>query len=250
MNVSIYQAAAALQANNRWQEMIGENLSSSSLSGFKKQDVSFSAVAAGLIPQAAAAPNGVTTFDLPRATGTVTVAPGELNVTGEATDLALEGAGFFEVQMPDGTNVYTRNGGFAVSIEGELINKAGSKVMSDRGPIQIDPKNPAPLVISADGEVRQGTDVKGKIKVVDFNDPKLLSITGGSYFLANDPKLAMFEVEEPTVRQGFLEASNTSAVLEMSNLITAMRMYEANQRVVQAHDERMTKAIHELGSPS
>jgi flagellar basal-body rod protein FlgG len=78
----------------------------------------------------------------------------------------------------------------------------------------------------------------------------LLTPTAGGFYLAKDPALQQNADSNSSVLQGFLEGSNASAVLEMANLISAMRAFEANQRVVQMQDERMGRAISELGSPS
>ncbi len=248
MNVSLYQSAAALHANNRWQEMIGENLSSGSLTGYKKQDISFSAFAAGIVPQNGRV--GDQHYILPKAETLLNFSNGELTHTGEKTDLALESSGFFEIQMPNGTHVYTRNGAFHIDASGQLVTKAGYIVMGDNGPIQLDPRNPFPLTISANGEVKQGEEIKGQIKVVDFNNPQLLTSVAGNYYVPTDPKLVAFTPTDIAMRQGFLEASNSSSVHEMANLIMAMRNYEANQKVIQTHDDRMSRAISELGTAS
>ena len=73
--------------------------------------------------------------------------------------------------------------------------------------------------------------------------------TSGGFFIAKNPALQEADNAAVTVRQGFLEGANTSAVNEMANLITVMRAYEANQRVIQMQDERMGRAISELGNP-
>lgn len=251
MNVSLYQAAAALNASNRWQDVIGENLASSSIYGYKKQEISFASIQAGFLPKGAnSLQGGPERFELTRAAFSTNFAPGELNSTGEPFDLALEGPGFFEMQLPSGQMGYTRNGSCTMSLTGQLISKAGYPVMGQNGPIQLDPKSTAPVTIERNGEVRQGPDVKGKIKLVNFDKPELLAGVGGAYFMAVDPQIQIQELTNPTLRQGMLEASNASSVHEMASLIMAMRMYEANQKVIQTHDERMTKAINELGNPT
>ena len=98
--------------------------------------------------------------------------------------------------------------------------------------------------------MRQGNDVRGKIHVVEFNRPDLLTLTGGAYFLAENPALETTDATTPNLRQNFLESSNASSVHEMANMITAMRMYEANQKVIQTQDDRMSRAISELGNPT
>ena len=78
----------------------------------------------------------------------------------------------------------------------------------------------------------------------------MLTPAGGGFFIARNPALQTETDTTSTLRQGYIEGSNTSAVSEMANLITVMRAYEANQRVVQMQDERMGRAISELGSPN
>lgn len=245
MNVSLYQAAAALDSTARWQELVSENLAASSVPGFKRQELSFSAVQAGLMAPSSVA--GSQRFFLPGVTSTTNFTPGQMKFTGCKTDLAIDGAGFFEIQLPGNQTGYTRDGEFRINEQGQLVNKEGYPVISDRGPIQTDRANPAPLTISATGEVSQGTVKLGKLKLTTFSDPRLLTRTGTGYYLADSPAAGATNATGVTVRQGFLEAANTSAVTEMANLITAMRHYEANQRIIQMQDERMGRVITELG---
>ncbi|HVY68683.1 MAG TPA: flagellar hook-basal body protein [Verrucomicrobiae bacterium] len=250
MNVSVYQAAAALNASNRWQEVIGENLASASIVGYKKQDVSFAAIQAGLLAQQNAPAGSLQRLTLSKAQATTNFQNGELTFSGEKLDVALESKAFFELQLPNGGTTYTRNGSFQMNSQGTLVNKAGYPVMGMKGPIQLDPRNGDPIVISREGEVRQGNDIRGKIHLVEFDRPELLTLTGGAYFLADNPALQQTDATSPNLRQGFLESSNASSVHEMANMITAMRMYEANQKVIQTQDDRMSRAISELGNPT
>jgi flagellar basal-body rod protein FlgG len=94
--------------------------------------------------------------------------------------------------------------------------------------------------------VSQGFDLKGRLNLVEFNEPSLLSRLNSGYFAANNPGLSSEPTRTATVRQGYLEAANSSAVTEMVNLITAMRTFEANQRVAQLQDERTGRTIQEL----
>ncbi|MBX3747514.1 MAG: flagellar hook-basal body protein [Verrucomicrobiae bacterium] len=248
MNVSLYHAASALNATDRWQEMIAQNLASSGVPGYKKQEISFSAVQAG---QAIAGPAPVSgTFQLPQARAVTSFQAGELRYTGSPTDAAIDGRGFFEVQLPNGTSAFTRDGEFRWSAQGQLVTKQGYAVLGDGGPIQLDLDNPAPLSIAATGEVSQGVDMKGRLRITEFNDPSLLKPLSGGLFLGGDPGLAGREAAESTVRQGWIEGANTSVVGEMANLITAMRTFEANQRLIQMHDERMSRVISDLGTPN
>lgn len=237
-----------MSANARWQEAVSENLASASVPGFKKQTLSFEAVQAGVMPQAA--PGVAQHYTLPRASLGTSFAQGELRATGINTDVAIEGRGFFEVQLSNGAAAYTRDGEFQINSLGQLMTKQGALVLGEAGPIQLDRNNPAPISISATGEVGQGENLKGRLKVVDFEQPGLLTQVSGGCFIATDANLQPLEVNQPSLRQGFLEAANTSPVMEMSSLISVMRAFESNQRIVQIHDERMGRAISELGNPN
>lgn len=248
MNVSLCQAAAAMNANARWQEIIAGNLASSSTPGYKKQEVSFSAIQAGLMsPSTPSSYDVAHRFSLPLGSAFTNFQAGELKSTSVPTDLAIEGSGFFEVQLPNGGTAYTRDGELSISPQGGLVTKQGYSVISDSGPLTLDISVSAPITIAADGTVSQGNEVRGKIKLVAFPDPGMLTAIGQGCYQA-PPGLSP-ETSTATLRQGFLEAANTTPVTEMTNLISALRMYEANQKVIQAQDERMGRLISELGNP-
>src|SRR6185312_11210928 len=144
MNVSLYQAAAAMNANSRWQELISENLADSSVPGARKQDVSFSAVVSGLH----SSQFGLNSerVVMPSARGVLNFSQGEINPTGVATDFAVDGPGFIQVQMPNGNPAFTRDGELHVNAQGQLVTKRGFAVAGDGGaPIQLDPNNSAPM---------------------------------------------------------------------------------------------------------
>lgn len=249
MNVSLYQAAAAMNAQTRWQELITENLAAGTVPGFRRQEISFADVAATSPLQM----NGVATnnFLIPVATTSTNFQQGELRPTGNATDLALDGAGFFEVQLPDGTKGYTRDGEFQLNAAGRLTTKQGYLVLSDAGPVQFDPSNGTAFTISSTGQITQGGNPKGQLRVVQFPNPNQLTSTSDGYLLANQPgTLPKPAGSGTTVRQGFLESPNFSPTAEMGSLISAMRIFEANQKVLQAQDDRMGKVISDLSGVS
>jgi flagellar basal body rod protein FlgG len=245
MDVSLYQAAAAMNATARWQDMIAGNLSTASTAGSRKRDVSFSSVQAGV--NSSMAGTGRANFAIPSANCTVNFQQGDLRSTGSAMDFALEGAGMFTIQMPDGQNAYTRDGEFRLNAQSQLVTKQGYTVMSDSGPLQMDANNPAPITVASSGEVSQGADVKGTLSLVEFAKPQDLTMISNGYF-RNDNNQAATASEGTSVRQGFIEASNASPTMEMAGLITAMRMFETNQKVLQMQNDRMGRIITDLGS--
>lgn len=247
MNVSLYQAAAAMNANQRWQELISDNLAASSAPGARKQDVIFSLIPAGN----AAGVSGVNgdAFAIPAARAATDFSEGQMNPTGTATDFAIDGPAFFQVQLPNNRgSAYTRDGSFQVNAQGQLVTQQGYPVASDSGgPVQLDPTSSAPITVSATGDVSQGGEIKGRIHLTEFQDVHQLETMGGGYFLANNPAAKPGPAKSSQLRQGYLEAGNASPTVEMASLLTAMRMFESNQKVIQTQDERMGRVISDLG---
>jgi flagellar basal-body rod protein FlgF len=240
MDVSIYSAAAAMNATERWQDMVAENLSMAGVPGAHARAMSFSSVAAGQDSLGGGA------FVMPVANVSTDFTQGELRGTGNPMDCALQGKGFFTVQMEDGTKGYTRDGEFTVDKSGQLVTKQGHAVLSENGPIRSDPASKSALTISPEGMVSQGPDIKGKLALVEFAKPQNLVPKGGGIFSNDNPDVLPVPALDTQVRAGFAENSNVSPTLAMATMITAMRMFESNQKVLTMQSERMTKSINEL----
>lgn len=236
-----------MNANARWQEVISDNMAAANIPGFKKQEISFEAVRAGMLtPNKSMVGQPV---QLPASRTHLNFTAGEIRRTDGNADLAIEGNGFFEVQLSNGSTAYTRDGEFKINSLGQLVTKQGFAVMGEAGPIQLDRNTSVPITVASDGTISQGGEIRGKLKITTFNDPKLLTVAGG-FFVAKNPALQPEDSDNSFIRQGFLEGSNASPVTEMAGLVTTMRAYEVNQRVVQMQDERMGRVISELGSPN
>lgn len=242
MNVSLYQAAAAMNASTRWQEVIAGNLASSMVPGYKRQGVSFETVAAG-------APNDVRSPVMPRAVLSTNFSSGEMLTTNVDTDLAIDGPAFFEVQLGDGSRAYTRDGTMRVDVSGKLQTKQGFALLGQNGPVLTEPSERGALTVSPDGEVKQGDVLRGRLRLVEFSDTSSLRSVGPGLYVAS-PSAPGQDASKSSVRQGCIEAANSVPVFEMAELVMSMRQFEANQKVLQMHDERMGKAISELGNPS
>ena len=250
MNVSLYQAAAALNANSQWQDIIADNLASSSVPGFRKQTLSITAIQAGLMPASGLDSSGAPQFfSVPQTSVSTSFKSGEFNFTGDNHDAAIEGKGFFQVTLAHGTVAVTRDGEFRANAHGQLATKEGYPVVGQNGPIQLDSNNHEPISIAPNGQVSQGAEVKGKLSLTDFENPELLTQTNGVYFL---PSNAALKTKPATgaLRNGYVEGANTNSLGEMANMMTAMRGFEANQKIIQVQDERLGRVISELGNPS
>ena len=266
MNVSLYQAAAAMDASARWQEAVSENLAEVSRPGFKKHNISFSALVAGKmekpveLQKAATDPTtgeeiqitemGEKPFQLPKPRLTTNFEQGALMQTQVKTDIALMGDGFLQVQDPQGNTFYTRDGELKMLPDGQLVTKEGYTT----GLQLNDPNQQQALSIAKDGTASQAGEVLGQLQMVAFDDPSKLTRVSGAYYQSNDPGdtgTPMGNIERNAkgfteVEQGFLEQSNSTSLTEMTSLIRSMRHFEANQKVIQAYDQRMGQAISTL----
>ena len=206
------------------------------------------ATQAGLMPNGRlSTKDSAHVFVVPKTNITTNFSPGAMKFTGVQTDLAIEGKAFFSVQLLNGSTAYTRDGEFQLNSEGRLVSKEGYPVLGQAGPIGVNPHNAAPLTISTSGEISQGTALVGKLALTEFEKPEALTQINGGYFMAQSQDVRQ-QTSTSTVRQGYVEASNSSTVMEMANLMTAMRGFEANQHVIQIQDDRLGKAISDLGS--
>lgn len=171
---------------------------------------------------------------------------GNLNPTDNTFDLALQGRGFFQVQMPNGDTSYTRDGTFQLNADGTVVTHDGYPILPN---ISV-PSNAVDVAVNASGEVLVKLDGQvaysnvGQIQTAIFpNDAGLESI--GSNLYLETPASGAATTGNPggtgygTVLQGFLETSNVNAVEEISNLISAQRAYEMNSKVIQTSDDMM-----------
>ncbi len=171
---------------------------------------------------------------------------GNLNPTDNAFDMALQGKGFFQIQMPNGDTGYTRDGTFQLNANGQIVTHDGYPVLPN---ITV-PNNAIDVSINASGEVQAKLDGQvnyqnvGQIQTAVFaNDTGLESIGSNLYLetpaSGNPATAAPGSAGYGTVLQGFLETSNVNPVEEISNLISAQRAYEMNSKVISTSDEMM-----------
>jgi flagellar basal body rod protein FlgG len=240
MEVSLYSAASAMNATEQWQDLIADNLSTANVPGSRQREAVFSAIPVG------ASGLGADRYVIPSAGSAINFHQGELRATGNNMDFAVEGPGFITVQMPDGSKGYTRDGELKLNSQGQLITKQGYTVLGSSGPLQFDPNNSAPITVTPDGQVSQGADTKGQLAIVEFSSPQSLTMLGGGIFRNNVPTMLPQAASTTSVRQGFIEQANTSPTLAMASMLTAMRMFESNEKVMAMQSDRMAKSITDL----
>lgn len=170
----------------------------------------------------------------------VDFAQGNLQRTGREHDLALYGDGFFAIDSPDG-EVYTRDGSFHVTESGVMVTEEGSPVAWDTLQGTIDPVG-LPLKIDEEGNVRQGIQDIGRLKVVAFEDNHALRLDSRGYWIA--PEGMRPGPSEARVNQFSLEDSNANGIEEMVAMIGVQRSFEVVARAFEALDktyERLTR---------
>ncbi len=175
---------------------------------------------------------------------------GGLRPTGSSLDLALDGKGFFEVGTPQGVR-WTRNGNLQVDSQGRLVNKDGFPILKEgqgdleQRAITVTSSN---VTVSAKGEIFDGGNLVGKLAVVDFAKLDDLQKVGNSnYTLKSNALSKPMASDETRIQQGYTEASNVNVVEEMTDMITANRVFEAAQHAVKANDQLDDKLINTVG---
>lgn len=173
---------------------------------------------------------------------------GSLKVTENAFDLALDNAGYFVVDTPQGLR-YTRNGSFWLGKERILETKDGFPVLGEGGIVRI---NKDIVLIDKLGRIWErevnetDAELVDTIRVVDFPRQRFLQKQGSSFWTENENSGFARDLEgseRPGVLQGFLESSNVNPVTEMVNMIEVNRAYEANQKVILTHDSLLNRLI-------
>jgi len=252
---SLSTAATGMLAQQLNVEVISNNIANMNTSAFKRQRAEFqdllydnlrrsgsqSSDAGTVVPSGVQVGIGVKTAAVYRISE-----QGSLLSTDNNFDLAIQGAGYFKVQLPTGEDAYTRAGSFQLSAEGQMVTADGYVVQPG---ITI-PNDAVDVTINSNGEVQVKLDgqvepqIAGQLDLaIFFNEAGLEAL--GDNLLMETPASGEATLGVPgdpgfgTVLQGFLEASNVNAVQEITALITAQRAYEMNSRVITTSDEML-----------
>lgn len=249
-------AALGMSAQQRSVDNIANNLANVGTTGFKRstiafQDLFYENIAASKMGSA----TGRSSSDGPslqighgsRAVATIrNFMQGSVAETGNVLDIAISGDGFFQIEMPDGSTAYTRDGNFSRDANGLLVNNSGLPIA---GQIEV-PTDALALDIAANGTViatlGDNTQVEiGQIELAKFANNGGLDAIGDNLFIETESSgLAFFGTPGDegfgVVRQGYLEQSNVDIVTEMVRLIEAQRAYETNSKMVQTAEDMMS----------
>jgi flagellar basal-body rod protein FlgG len=253
---ALYTAASGMNAQQTNIDNVAHNLANVNTVGFKKARVEFE----DLVYQQMKAPGSPSSttgespvgFEIGLGTRPIATArdfaTGNLRATNAPLDLAIEGRGFFQVNLPDGTTGYTRSGAFHSNQEGLLVTADGYPVE----PAITIPPDTVSITISKDGVVsvkqagQQAAQQVGQLELATFQNPAGLQALGGNLFAvttaSGEPTTGVPGQDGTgTLTQGFLEESNVSVVEEMVNMILGQRAYEANSKVVRTADEMLAQ---------
>ncbi len=218
---------------------VANNIANSSTTGFRTESLVFAEVLAE-----AAVDGGALAMAAPRAHVTDPT-PGGFTATGGTFDLAIDGAGYFQVMTPQGPRL-TRAGAFMIGADGAVQNAQGHALLdTGGGPILIAP-DARNILIGEDGAISVNGQPVGQVGVFDAAPQDLLREDGVNFRLdgAADP------VIDARVKQGFLEDSNVSPVEQMARMIEVQRAYELGQSFLDMEDQRLREAVRTIGATS
>ena len=250
---ALYSAASGMAAQQMSVDNIANNLANANTNGFKMRRTQFQDLLYQSYVQPGAAAGSQTTVPsgLQLGLGTrpasneIIFQQGNFQATGNPLDLVIQGKGFFQIRLPTGEIAYTRDGGFQLDRDGNMVTANGDPLEPQ---ITIPPQAQS-ISIGSDGTVsytqsgQTASQVAGQIQLSNFTNPAGLNAIGKNLFLqtdaSGDPTIGNPGGQEGlgSLTQGYVEGSNVSVVEEFINMIVSQRAYEANAKMVKTADE-------------
>jgi flagellar basal-body rod protein FlgG len=253
---SLYIAKTGLDAQQTQLDVISHNLANVSTSGFKRSRAVFEDMlyqttreAGAQSTQQTTLPSGLQIGTGARAVATTRIhTQGNLSQTGNALDLAIQGDGFFQIQQPDGTTAYTRDGSFHRDAQGQIVNSNGLPLQ----PALTVPATALAVTIGQDGTVTyttQGSGASttlGTIQLATFINPAGLSAQGDNLYTETAASGTASTGTAGTnglglLNQGFVETSNVNVAEELVNMIQTQRAYELNSKAITTSDQMLQR---------
>ncbi|GGA13158.1 MAG: flagellar basal-body rod protein FlgG [Sphingomonadales bacterium CG12_big_fil_rev_8_21_14_0_65_65_10] len=260
-NSALQVARTGLDAQNTKMRVIANNLANVNTTGFKRDRAQFETLAYQQVVQQGAQADQQNRFATGLSLGTgVAISgtarietQGSVQTTGNALDLAIEGAGYFQVSQPDGSMAYTRSGNFNLTADGTMVTSDGLPLEPQ---IQV-PEGATAITIGADGTVsatlagQAEPSELGRIELANFVNGAGLQSIGNNLLKETAASGAPIvgaggEEGRGLMRQGALEGSNVNIVEELVDMIETQRAYEVNSKMIQATDEMLQFANQQL----
>ena len=253
MIYGLYQSAAGIQTSSYRQDVIAKNIANAETTGFKRDVALFDERLTEARERRGA--NGSTWSHplLENMTGGLLAHPtrvdtrqGDLELTGNPLDVAVEGKGYFLAKDQTGQKYLTRNGQFSTDQTGTLIlaNSDGQQVLDDRGrPIRL-PNGAGPVNVDRDGTVSVGTKPIARLGLHDVDNPSALVKQGENLFDYKDQPL---KPATGIVRSEFVERSNVDPTTELAELMDTQRQLEANANMIRYQDQTLGRLVNEVG---
>lgn len=246
---ALYIAASGLRSEQKQIDVISNNVANMQTPGFKRSRVNFADVAGTALP-AAVATDAPARAAEPMPGGTrisSTISEfdtGELKPSGNPLDLAIDGAGLFELELDNGTVAYTRDGQFRLDGEGTLRTMQGARLANapqiplDATDVRVSSAGEISVLMPGDTE----RSVLGAVELAVFGAADALQSVGDNRYTATlaagTPTYAVpGEAGSGKLQQGYVEMANVQMIEEMSSLVMAQRAYQLNARVLQAADQ-------------
>ncbi len=253
---SLWIAKTGMEGQQAKLDTISNNLANVATNGYKRGGVVFEDLmyqnlrpAGSATSEQSTLPTGLQVgLGVRTAASTRNFAQGTLQQTGNNLDLAIKGQGFFQVQLPDGTTGYTRDGSFQVDANGALVTSAGYSVQ----PGITVPANALAVIIAADGTVsasipgQTAPQTLGQLQLAGFVNPAGLDPRGGNLYgetaASGTPQAgAPGSGGLGGLQQGFVEGSNVNVVEELVSMIATQRAYELNSKAIQTSDQMLQR---------
>lgn len=251
---ALHTAASGMYAQQRYVEVVANNLANVNTTAFKRTGLAFADLLYVNAQQPGApTASGSTLAGIQLGSGSTVVGttkdfrPGSVYQTGQTWDFAIAGEGFFQIENPGGEPFYARAGSFRIDVDGGLTTPSGRRLLN--GPAGL--QNASDIVVSRDGRVSGEvagvrTDL-GQIQIVTFPNPSGLSAEGDNLYKSTDVSGTAApsnpaENGAGTLEQGYLERSNVDIAAELIDLIVAQRAYETNSRAISTADQMMANA--------
>jgi len=237
----LYRSASGMMPSIKKQEAIANNISNATSSGYKKDAVftkELSKAQKKHIPK-------MSDWQQPMVDDIFTdFSAGTFERTGGNLDLAIDGDGFFQVELEDGTTALTRSGSFTVNQDGLLAHTDGPVLLADGGAIE---PGQGTITISPNGQIDVNGNVIGRITPVTVDDLEKLDKVGASLFKVPEGT-ELIPAPQSGIRQGYIETSNVDIVKQMVDMIISYREYEANARAMSTQDSSLEHLFNRVAS--